>query len=691
MKKIELIALWFDNYKCFESLNNSGIPLNFKYDCIFEEEDNNLNIDIKKNDNYNIFPDNLNIITIVGSNGSGKTTILNMIKAILANQIDVLPQKYCLLLFDGENFIYKKSANLQISTKQHNCREFHIKLQNGYNVGDKCNILMYKPFLEKDFNVSHSKYYNSYDNELKIQDQINKYFVYDRLDENVVAFSIGRTINNLKNIKFFKEYKNIVFDEFGWEFNLKDCYEHIINRLRKKLKDSTSNKFPMTFGVVLHNSKYLADFYELINKIVYFKDDIYEWDNPKLNLKDVFQDIFFFSAILEFEYFLENIEISLKEFFLDDMTSNINNPEKLSKIEQQKTDVIDEILKNIIDNTTGEISTAEFLKLLISIFDNKSLKYNNYLTQEQEMKPFRENIRKVQSKIDNINLYDILNTFFDKENLTFKLKKDNLLSLDKFLNQADYEESTDDFSAIYMYKYSHMHNNEAIKTICDLLPEGFIGKYFNINLYKSINNKVITFKDLSTGEQRILKFFADILYCNPRDLYLFDEIDMSWHPEWQRHMISLLVELFQLPKYQHNKINLILTTHSPIILSDIPDSNIIVLKRDAVKNNNPTIVTRSDTKTFAANIYALFKKPFVLKSSIGDYAEYKLRSIIKKFSEKNKKSTKCVEKTTTQESYRIEDLKKVDCEKIINLIGEDLTKKILLNHLRIYNETDNQL
>lgn len=39
MKKIELIALWFDNYKCFESLNNSGIPLNFKYDCIFEEEE----------------------------------------------------------------------------------------------------------------------------------------------------------------------------------------------------------------------------------------------------------------------------------------------------------------------------------------------------------------------------------------------------------------------------------------------------------------------------------------------------------------------------------------------------------------------------------------------------------------------------------------------------------------------------
>ncbi|MCD7879223.1 MAG: AAA family ATPase [Candidatus Gastranaerophilales bacterium] len=47
-----------------------------------------MNIDIKKNDNYNIFPDNLNIITIVGSNGSGKTTILNMIKVILANQME---------------------------------------------------------------------------------------------------------------------------------------------------------------------------------------------------------------------------------------------------------------------------------------------------------------------------------------------------------------------------------------------------------------------------------------------------------------------------------------------------------------------------------------------------------------------------------------------------------------------------
>ena len=687
-KKIELLALWFNDYKCFDTIGGTTVNLNSNYNSVFNlQDDKLLHIEVQENENYNIFPDNLNIITVVGANGSGKTTILNMIKSILANNKKDLPSKYCLLLYDGQDYIYKKSPNININ--QLNFRECKTWYENGKQVGDIFDALMLKPFMENDFNSAHSRYYNSYDNELKIQDQINNYFVYDRLDENVVVFSIGRTINNLKSINFFKEYKNINFDEFGWEFNVKDCYKHIVNRLRKKLKNNTDNDFPMTYGVVLHNSKYLTEFYELVNKIVYFKDDIYRWHSSDLHLEDVFKDILFFSAILEFDFFLSHIEQRLKEHYQNDIYLNIKNNKKLGEIEQQKTDIIDEIFENIIDTATEKMSPAEFLKLLVNVFDNKLLKYNNYDMQSSYIDYWRKNIEKVQAKMETTNLYDIFASFFNNENLTFKLKKTYRLNLDNFLNQSNYDESTDDFSAIYMYKYLYSCQNDAIKTICNIFPNDFIGKYFNINLYKSINNKDITFKDLSTGEQRILKFFADILYCKPRELYLFDEMDMSWHPEWQRYMISLLVEIFQLPKYRNKTINIIIATHSPIILSDIPNSNIVLLDSD--KKSKHTIVKKSEIKTFASNIYTLYKHPFFLQSSIGDYAEYKLRSVITKLSSQEEIKTDCVEEDIIQKRYKIEILEQADCRKIIDIIGEDVTKKILLNQLRIYNEKNNEL
>lgn len=687
-KRIELLALWFNNYKCFDTKSGTTINFNSKYKSVFNlQDDKFLHIEVEENNKYNIFPDNLNIITIVGVNGSGKTTILNMIKSILANNKKDLPSKYCLLLYDGQDYIYIKSPNIDIS--QQNFRECKTWYKNGKRVGDIFDTLMFKPFMENDFNSAHSKYYNSYDNELKIQDQINNYFVYDRLDENVVAFSMGRTINNLKSIKIFTEYNNITFNEFGWEFNVKDCYKHIVNRLRKKLKNNTDNDFPMTYGVVLHNSKYLPEFYELVNKIVYFKDEIYRWHSSRLKLENVFKDILFFSAIFEFDFFLSHIEETLKEHYQNDIYLNIKNNKKLGEIEQQKTDIIDEILKNIIDTATEKMSPAEFLKLLVNVFDNKLLKYNNYPIQSSYIDYWRKNIEKVQAKMEITNLYDIFASLFNNENLTFKLKKTYRLNLDKFLNQSNYDENTDDFSAIYMYKYLYSCPNDAIKTICNIFPNDFIGKYFNINLYKSLNDKDITFKDLSTGEQRILKFFADILYCNPRELYLFDEMDQSWHPEWQRYMISLLVELFQLQKYRNKKINIIITTHSPIILSDIPNSNIVLLDSD--KNRNRTIVKESETKTFAANIYTLFRHPFFLQSSIGDYAEYKLRSVIKKLSSQEEIKTDCIGEDIIQKRYRTENLEPTECQDIINVIGEDLTKKILLNQLRIYNEKNNEL
>ncbi len=619
---MELVALWFENYKIF---GKTTLPLSPKYQCNFDiDDEDNLAIDIQKSSYYNIFPDNLNIITIVGKNGMGKTTILNIIRSILnSNDKNDTPKKYCMIFYNGNEFIYKKSKNIKIkiNCKPSSSREWDYTFKDGYHV-ETCKCLTFKPYMEQDFPLEHSMFYNSYDNELKIQDQINNYFVYDRLDENVVAFSIGRTINNFKKIDFFKETKNINFDEFGWEFNIKDCYEHIVNRLRKQLRDGINNKFPMTFPIVLFNNNKLIEYYELINKIAPFKDDKYDWDNGKIDISQVLKDIIFFAGICEFGFYLSKIE-DKRNISINNLSFNENIPK------------IENILDAVLKEQERLKTPTDFLNTLISTLGGKNRwalfkSYNSF-----NENPFLKNIIQLKDTLSNHCSIQLLEDYFDRDKWIFKLKPDYRLGLNQFINTDNYNEQIDNFSAIYLHKYKGITENDAIETICELFPDDFIQKYFNINLYKKKPEHSITFKDLSTGEQRILKFFADILYCNPRDVYLLDEMDISWHPEWQRELINLLIKIMKLDKFKNNKINIIITTHSPIILSDMPKENVIQLEYD--KNTNKTIVSESSIGTFGANIHTILAKPIFMDSTIGSFAQKQIQNIAKILSSNDKK------------------------------------------------------
>lgn len=66
-------------------------------------------------------------------------------------------------------------------------------------------------------------------------------------------------------------------------------------------------------------------------------------------------------------------------------------------------------------------------------------------------------------------------------------------------------------------------------------------------------------------------------------------------------------------------INIIIVTHSPFLLSDIPETNILFLGDEEQKANQ---------KTFGANIYDLLKSGFFMESAIGAFAEQKLNDLM---------------------------------------------------------------
>ena len=663
---MELICLWVDDYK---NLKDTFVNLSPKHKCEHTYKGNQLYLEIsKKNDYFSILPDNINLMAIIGENGCGKSSIMDSLLQILKNQTASYPGKYCLVMRINNDYIYTKSENISLESNI-SIREQIIETNNGMSVGDICRVLSFKPFMENNFLKDYNKFLNIYDDRTKIQDQINNYFVYDRFDESTVAFEIASTIKYYTGLEVFNgKYKNILFDKFGWELNLKDCYNHIVLRLRKYINGEYSDVFPLCFPIVLHSKSIISEFFELINKIVYFKGEKYIWKISAFNPEEILNDITFLCAICEFIFYMDYVEKALKDHFSDEFKNNIKNNDKLGEIEHKKTRLIEEIFNNILNNTKNETpNKIEILERLQKTINSTDFEYNKYIKIPENVKNYYNNeFSKQKALVQNPKtLINLLKEYFDLCDYTYKLKPEYLLSIEKYFKK-DFIENTN-LRGIDINSYKDC---KAVKRICDVLPETFTQHYLHVNLYKQSDKKqYYSFKEMSTGEQRLLKFFADLLYCNPRDVYLIDELDMSWHPEWQRKMIYSLVQIFNNNKFLQNTVNIVIATHSPIPVSDLPLDNIIMLKKSS--EDNCCRVYEETNSTFGANIHTLFAKQFFLENTIGYFAEMKINSIIEKLTELNNKS----ENLMSSNTYKDIGLK--ECKQVIDIIGENVTKKIL--------------
>lgn len=144
-------------------------------------------------------------------------------------------------------------------------------------------------------------------------------------------------------------------------------------------------------------------------------------------------------------------------------------------------------------------------------------------------------------------------------------------------------------------------------------------------------------------------------------LLMLDEVDLYMHPEWQRQFLKLLSDGLNR-EYRNKHIQVIITTHSPLVLSDIPRENVVYLKRDG---NKCKIVDGPDMEeTFGANIFSLLKDSFFLSKTMGEFAHTRIEKVIGDL-EKLKESP--------------QDLKlKKECRQLIEHIGEPIIRKKLM-------------
>lgn len=156
-------------------------------------------------------------------------------------------------------------------------------------------------------------------------------------------------------------------------------------------------------------------------------------------------------------------------------------------------------------------------------------------------------------------------------------------------------------------------------------------------------------------------------------IFFFEELEAFMHPEWQRKIIDFLPSLKDsLPWLKDKNIQIILSSHTPFIVGDLPEKNIIFLNQ----NNQLSQLT----KTFGSNIYDLFKDNFLLESCFGEFSRKKIKKVIDLLikDKEDKYNTEEIERNITEIEF------------IIDSIGEPLIKNKLEKMYNEYKEFKNE-
>lgn len=238
-----------------------------------------------------------------------------------------------------------------------------------------------------------------------------------------------------------------------------------------------------------------------------------------------------------------------------------------------------------------------------------------------------------------------------------------------------------------MEKYSRENILEAskwkeiIQYIADrvkISEEIFLGKrQYGSFLLRYLNIDNLMFSSGERVFQNVMSWIYFLGYFNKyivksehhtrKDLLIcLDEIDLSLHPAWQRDFVDYLVAYIN-SCYKENNVQIIMTTHSPLCLSNFPSSNIIYLR----KTENGTEVDLSEHKeTFGTNLYEILDDAFYLGcDSMGRFARKYIQKVIEEIME--------LSYLNQEDYYRYKQ--KIGCigdTLIRNKLGEQLSKKL---------------
>lgn len=594
----ELLYVYMENVNdCFV---DQGINFSDKYVVDFKSYTGNLEIDFKKSSiRKSIFGEQIRSINlIVGKNGSGKSTILDLLgfkdsdrKHLLRNS----KSKRWFALYSLSENRYVLEGN-QISL---------IKNIKGMNL---------KEISQTDYSIIVS-----YENR-------KLYF------ESFIQFR-GDNRKTIYTYNPVRRYESWYEDDFIYSESL----DSFIGYERTYL--NTPSMYSIFNEIISENNDKQKQFTAKNTNIIFTKRNIFEDNERGL-----------FTTIKEEE--INEVKESLNLY------NNNVKPFILNSSCKTKDDFLNE------NWSKKEIFIIEFLEESI---------YYKFLDSHKNV---RYELR------DKVNSHN----FFGED--TFENRKKYLNSILSTIHgkssgisiESKYQEITDIFIEIdeVCYVKKNQINTNILKESKGI--SRLIKFYDTTEEEHDVYPLKVEFSNLSTGELQFVKHFAGLQKLNDITSYsnfeniiiLLDEPDSHFHPEWSRRYIAKLINFLneRVVTKKNVKFQLIITTHSPFMISDIPKEYINCI--DIIKTD--TSVKRKIFKAdfgLMSNFYDLIKHNFFMNSPIGEYASIIFSKLINDIKKINSNTT----------SVKISEI-----QEIVSLIDDPLIKKHIQN---IFNEKIN--
>lgn len=557
------------------------------------------------------FAHHVNISAIVGMNGAGKSSLLELIFRMLNNFSAYLVGNS--MKRKGADVLYfvpgiQAELRYQMGGKQGilYCHDRVVALEYGENKYLLSNYVLYK---EKQFDDFEKCYKASFSKRRDIAKSffytvvmnyaLQAYNSFDYQDENASDYmtvnkigsnSAGNWINSLfhKNDGYSSP---IVLNPYRNEgvIDMKTETSLTRDRLSGILVEADKKKREFIDGYQLHHIHYTFNPYRVITKLPkqFHEEDFVSVEHRFWNFYGVEKSlakIVFLNYNIEFNqlnsmYVWACIYLVYKTFSIPSKYPSYANFAHLSSLQESILD----------DYSLGTTDEMDLKRLIKEILRDKS-----HITSK---------IRQTLNFLKNFKKNGLVNDEFDFSYYRDWLGKEKM--------------------------------NPSLEATLELMPPPIFDS--EIFLKKTHVDNPIPFYRLSSGERQFLFMMSSIIYhvmniksvptnrISYRCLNLvLDEVEMCFHPEYQRIFVyKLLNTINRLHLNTFCSFNILITTHSPFLLSDIPQSNVLYLENGSVaskvKMQNP----------FAANVNDILYQSFFLNNGfMGEFAKQKIMKLI---------------------------------------------------------------
>lgn len=162
--------------------------------------------------------------------------------------------------------------------------------------------------------------------------------------------------------------------------------------------------------------------------------------------------------------------------------------------------------------------------------------------------------------------------------------------------------------------------------------EDKVFRFEQVNFRAHSSGKIVDYVSLSDGEHQLAQLLGTLcMVSSPDVLFLLDEPESHFNPQWRVKFISRLLDLptangTRRTASQASQQDALLTTHAPFVPSDLPRERVLIFGKDGTKG---IVVRRPEIETFGTTFDSILDECFDVRPPISHEPRKEIEKLIK--------------------------------------------------------------